>query len=128
MDGAIGIWVADIKPVTIIQNNGAEFLILDELDKRRDNGNDFFIWDKVEDFRIDTIDSCKLVSAGGVAEDIPHVDHMLAGDVDIAVFSGGSQCKSGDVIGCLVLGDELLNIDIGEDVTVVNDDWVRADE
>ena len=88
VNGAVGVWVADVEPVALIENDGAKLLSFDEFDECGHDGDHFIIGEHMDDFRLDAIDPCELVGAGCVGQNITQIGHVVAGDVDVAVISG----------------------------------------
>ena len=63
MDFSVGIGVADIEPVTLIEYYGTEFMLFDELDEGRHDRGDLFIRDELEDLWLDAVDAGELMGA-----------------------------------------------------------------
>ena len=113
MNLVVGFGVADIEPVAFVEHDGAEFLLMDEFDKCGDDGDNFFVWYQWEDVGFDAVDARELVGARFAAEEVAHVRDLITVDIDVAVRSMRTERECGDVSRCLVMGNELSDIDIG---------------
>ena len=83
----IGLRVSDIKPITFIEDDGAELLLLNQLNKCRNYGNHLSFRNELEDFWLDTVDSGELVGSGSFMEDISHIGDFVTRDADVTIFT-----------------------------------------
>ena len=87
MNVVVGVGVADVEPVAFVEDDGAEFVLSDQIDECGDDGDDFLLWDEWEDSGFDAVDAGELVGTWGIAKGVAHVGDLIAADVDVAVRS-----------------------------------------
>ena len=64
----VGLGVADIKPIAVIEHDGSELFLPDELNECGHDGDDFLVRYERENFWLDAINAGELMCAGCVAE------------------------------------------------------------
>lgn len=106
---------------------GSEFAAFDEFEKGGDD-RDFFVGrDEVEDFGVDDVDAGELVGAGLGVDFSVDVSDLVAIEGEMESGAVVLDGEGGGVVGAHVAGDEAVDGEVGDDVSVVNEDGVAID-
>lgn len=128
MGGEVGFASAKVEPVTLVGIVGAELFLCGQLEEGGDDG-DFFRWrNAVEDGGVEAVDSGELMAAMRDPQLIANVGHLFPrnremGGGAIAANSQGSKAR-----GRKVLRDQLVDANVGENVSVVDEKGISRDE
>ncbi len=124
----VGLAGAEIEPLRAsLDVVGSEFAPFDEFEEGGNDGDFLVCWDEVEDFGIDAIDSGELVSASLSVHLAANVGDFVTIEGEMKGWAVILSCKGGDIVGGHVAGHETVDGEIGDDVTIVNEDGVSID-
>lgn len=124
----VGFAGAKVEPMPLVGVEGSEFSLGGEIEKGGYD-RDFFVGgNEVENRGADTVDAGELMGACCDAEFVADVGDLVVSHCEVRGGALGANSEGGGVGACFVGGDEVGDSDVGQDVAVVDEKGVVADE
>jgi hypothetical protein len=124
----IGVAIADIPPISLIDQNAAQFFAApNEVEEGWDNGALHSALEKIHKFAIDEINAGENEFIGGAGSQlIANVEHAAASGVERYLFwpGTGTQRQRNNVAAGKVSLYQRRQRQIGENIPVVNEKWL----
>lgn len=117
----IALAFAEIEPRALLHVIGSELLFRNQLEKRGNHGDFFVIGNQIEDFGVNTVNAGELVSPRFTVDHSFDVRDLVSLKGEVLGRTILPDGQGGDVVPHHVSRDELIEGEVGENVSIVNE-------
>ncbi len=117
----IALAFAEIEPRALLHIIGSELFFRNQLEKRGNHGDFFVIGNQIEDFGVNTVNTGELVSPRFAVDHSFDVRDLVSLKGEVLGRTILPDGQGGDVVPHHVSRDELIEGEVGENVSIVNE-------